>query len=188
MKDKDRASRTRAGNRERRLQHRGSIVAVAAAITIAAAACSALPGSPSGSVKYQEALAFAKCMRAHGVPNFPDPDSNGQFSGNGIDRNSPQVQSAGNACRSLLPGQNPAAQVAQAGTTALRFSRCMRAHGVPNFPDPSVQSNGGGVTVTIRMKAGAGGIDPHSPQFKAAQQACSSILPKPGSHHSGSGG
>jgi hypothetical protein len=182
----DSASRGgRAGNRGRRLRRGGSIGVVAAAVAIAAAACSALPGSPSGSVKYQEALAFARCMRAHGVPDFPDPGSDGQLNANGIDTKSPQVRSAVGACQSLLPGRNPAAQVAQAGGQALRFSRCMRAHGVPNFPDPSVQSNGSGVAVTIRMKAGSGGIDPRSPQFQAAQQACRSILPRPGKNASG---
>jgi hypothetical protein len=193
MIDSASRARGRAGTRADRLRRGGSIAAVAAAAVISAAACSALPGSPSGSVKYQEALAFARCMRAHGVPSFPDPDSNGQLNGNGIDKNSPQVQSAAGACQSLLPGQNPAAVQAQAGTLALRFSRCMRAHGIPNFPDPSVKTSGGSVSVTIRMKAGSGGIDPHSPQFQAAQQACSSILPKPGKNadgnpHRGSGG
>jgi hypothetical protein len=185
MIDSASRARDRAGNRGRRLRRGGSIAAVAAAVAIAAAACSALPGSPNGSVKYQEALAFSRCMRAHGVPSFPDPNSNGQLSTKGIDTKSPQVRSAVGDCQSLLPGQNPAAQVAQAGTQALRFSRCMRAHGVPNFPDPSVQSNGSGVAVTIRLHAGSGGIDPHSPQFQAAQQACRSILPKPGKNASG---
>ena len=185
MIDSASRARDRAGNRARRLRRGGSIAAVAAAVAIAAAACSALPGSPSGSVNYQEALAFARCMRGHGVPNFPDPGSNGQLNGSGIDKHSPQVQSAVGACQSLLPGRNPAALQAQAGAQALRFSRCMRAHGVPNFPDPSVKSNGSGVAVTIRMKAGSGGIDPRSPQFQAAQQACRSILPKPGKNASG---
>jgi hypothetical protein len=186
-------ARDRAGNRGRQLRRGGSVAAVAAAVVIAAAACSALPGSPNGSVTYQEALAFARCMRAHGVPSFPDPGSNGQQTGNGIDQNSPQVRSAARACQSLLPGPNPAALQAQAGTQALRFSRCMRAHGIVNFPDPSVQANGGAVSVTIRMKAGVGGIDPRSPQFRTAQHACSSILPRPGQNgggnsQSGSGG
>lgn len=184
MRDSASRARSRAGNRGRRLRRGGSVAAVAAAVLIAAAACSALPGSPSGSVTYQEALAFAKCMRAHGVPSFPDPGSNGQFSGNGIDKHSPQLQSAAGACQSLLPGRNPAAAVAQAGTRALRFSRCMRAHGILNFPDPSVKSNGSGVQVTVRMKVGTGGVDINSPQFKAAQQACLSLLPKPGKNAS----
>ena len=186
MIDSASRARGRAGNRGRRLRRGGSIGAIAAAVVIAAAACSALPGSPSGSVLYQEALAFSKCMRAHGVPNFPDPGSNGQFSGNGIDKQSPQLQSAAGACQSRLPGLNPAAALAQGRTQALRFSRCMRAHGVPNFPDPSVKSHGSGVAITIRMKGGSGGIDPRSPQFQAAQNACRSILPMPGKNASGS--
>ena len=171
----------------------GSIAAVAAAV-IAAAACTASPGSPSGSLRYHEALAFAQCMRADGARGFPDPDSNGQFSGNGIDQNSSQVQAAGVVCGSSQPGQNPAAQLAQAQVQALRFSRCMRAHGIPSFPDPSVQS-AGGISVTIRMpaSAGSGGIDPRSPQFGAAQQACRPILLHHGhqsrrTSHNGSGG
>lgn len=51
-------------------------------------------------------LAFAKCMQAHGVPNFPDPDSQaGQLGpGSGVDPTSPQFQSALNGpCLSLAP-------------------------------------------------------------------------------------
>lgn len=185
MKDRTSRGPGRDSGPGSRMRRSGLLAAVAAA-AMAVAACSAVPGSPSGSVKYQQALAFAKCMRAHGLPGFPDPDGNGQFSGNGIDTNSPQVRSAARACQSLLPGQNPAAQQTRAQAQALRFSRCMRAHGVLNFPDPSVKSNGSGTSVTIRMQAGSGGIDPNAPQFKAAMQACRSILPQPGSHSSGS--
>jgi hypothetical protein len=51
-------------------------------------------------------LAFARCMRTHGVPNFPDPDGhNGQLGpDSGIDPNSPPFQSAINGpCVSLAP-------------------------------------------------------------------------------------
>jgi hypothetical protein len=48
----------------------------------------------------------------------------------------------------------------------------MRSHGVPNFPDPS---SGGGISI------GPGsGIDPNSPKFRAAQQACQKVLPNGG--------
>jgi hypothetical protein len=56
---------------------------------------------------------------------------------------------------------------------ALQFSQCMRAHGVPNFPDPQFNSNGG---ISLHISANSG-IDPNSPIFKAAQQACQSLLP-----------
>jgi hypothetical protein len=51
-------------------------------------------------------LAFAACMRSHGVPGYPDPTfSNGGVSqgfgrSNGIDPNSPIFQAAQKACRS----------------------------------------------------------------------------------------
>jgi hypothetical protein len=54
--------------------------------------------------------------------------------------------------------------------SGLKFSDCMRSHGVPNFPDPS--GSGGG----IRIKIGAG-LNPASPSFTAAQTACRKLLP-----------
>ncbi|HEY6788549.1 MAG TPA: hypothetical protein VI365_14690 [Trebonia sp.] len=51
-------------------------------------------------------LAFTRCMRAHGVPDFPDPNGQaGQLGpGSGIDPDSPQFQSALNGpCESLAP-------------------------------------------------------------------------------------
>jgi hypothetical protein len=49
---------------------------------------------------------FAKCMRANGVPNFPDPNGQAGQLGpdSGIDPNSPQFQSAlTGPCKSLAP-------------------------------------------------------------------------------------
>jgi hypothetical protein len=33
----------------------------------------------SRSTAYQQSLAYAQCMRAHGEPGYPDPASNGGF-------------------------------------------------------------------------------------------------------------
>jgi hypothetical protein len=68
----------------------------------------ALSGQGPTSQELGKALAFAKCIRKHGVPNFPDPASNGHFqgfSGSGMPAalTSPQFKSAMSACRSLLP-------------------------------------------------------------------------------------
>jgi hypothetical protein len=49
----------------------------------------------------------------------------------------------------------------------LAFSRCMRAHGITNFPDPTF--GGGGGQLRIDKPSG---IDPNSPAFQAAQKAC----------------
>ena len=66
------------------------------------------------------------------------------------------------------------AQQAQTQAQALRFAACMRAHGVPRFPDP--QFSGGGVQFRVGGPSG-GGIDPSSPLFQKAQKACAPDLP-----------
>ena len=142
------------------------------------------------SSKAAAGLAFARCMRSHGVPSFPDPSAAGGggfrlqvqsgpsgTSVNGVAVNGPTFQSAMQACRSYLPngGHPSATQTAKAKAQALAMSRCMRSHGVPNFPDPQFQSGpGGGVGVRI----GGAGVDPNSPAFQAAQKACGSIFGK----------
>lgn len=132
-----------------------------------------------------KALQLAGCMRSHGVPNFPDP-SGGQIhlqiqqtpsstSVNGVQVNGPAFKSAMKSCQSYLPnaGHPTAAQTAKAKSQALAMARCMRSHGVPNFPDPQFQAGpGGGVGVRIN----GAGIDPNAPAFQAAQKACGSIF------------
>jgi hypothetical protein len=78
-------------------------------------------------------------------------------------------------CRSYLPngGHPTAAQTAQAKARALAMSRCMRSHGVPNFPDPQFQSGPGG---GFGIRLNGAGINPNSPAFQAAQKACGSIF------------
>ena len=87
-------------------------------------------------------LKFAQCMRSHGVVDFPDPSSNGTISFGGTVSQSPQYPAADEACRNLLPngGVPTAAQQAQGIAQLLKFSVCMRAHGISDFPDPT--SNG----------------------------------------------
>jgi hypothetical protein len=116
-------------------------------------------------------------MRSHGIKNFPDPSAGGGLeirSQSGIDPQSKRFQDAEKACRKLLPAGNVSpAQQAQAQAQALKFSACMRAHGVRNFPDPKFE--GGGLSrLTIDKNSG---IDPRSPVFQAAQKACQKLLP-----------
>ena len=100
-------------------------------------------------------LAFASCMRANGVPNFPDP-AGGRgllFDAAGINRSAPAFRAAQAKCHKLLPGGGPPGPgttthpSAQTLAKLLRIARCMREHGVPQFPDPrtSVPSNLAGV-------------------------------------------
>ena len=132
--------------------------------------------NPSG---HGSPLAYSRCMRSHGVPNFPDPTSQGGggFSislPQGVNPRSAQFQAADRACKSQLPGGNASpAQRQQAMAAALRMSQCMRAHGIKDFPDPN--SQGG-----IGIKASPGSdLDPNNPQFKAANAACQHLMPGP---------
>lgn len=86
------------------------------------------------------ALAFAKCMRASGVPNFPDPQPGGGFFtavGSGVNPYAPAVQAAQAKCWKLAPnvGRGPAFSE-QALVRLRRVAVCMRQHRVPDFPDP----------------------------------------------------
>jgi hypothetical protein len=146
-------------------------------------------GSPDGSSSADPA-AFSACMRANGVPKYPDPDSDGRIllevgPSTGIDPESAQFKAAANACQKLAPpeGNGPSpAQQAKDREEMLRLSACMRKNGVPKFPDPKVSS--GGVSISL---AGSG-LNPNSPRFKAAEKACEKLIPgRPGSRDSEGG-
>jgi hypothetical protein len=124
-------------------------------------------------------LAYAQCMRTHGVANFPDPNGQGVISGSGINPGSASFQTANKDCRHFMPngGQPTPAQQAQAMAQALKFSECMRAHGLSDFPDPQSGPGGG---IAIRIRAGQGSdLNPQNPQFQAAQSACQNIMGGP---------
>jgi hypothetical protein len=152
------------------------LATVAVGVALLAAACGGSSSSPpSGGVTNQQtAVAYAQCVRAHGVPNFPDPNSQGEIIISGQNINQSQLQTAKADCKKLLPaggsGQVPESQEHAAMSQLLKYSSCMRAHGITNFPDPV--SNGHGVSFP-----GTTGLDPHSQQFQSAQQACRSLLP-----------
>jgi hypothetical protein len=76
------------------------------------------------------------------------------------------VASVGAATNKAAP---KAGSAESAQDAALAYSRCMRSHGVPKFPDPS---SGGGIGIRE-----GDGVDPGSPQFKAADQTCASLRP-----------
>jgi hypothetical protein len=141
-------------------------------------------GSEGGSASGNPA-AYSQCMRSHGVPKFPDPRPDGGFllragPGTGIDPESPQFKAADRACQKLRPNERPPspAQQAEAREQMLKFAACMRSHGLPKFPDPTFSADGG---VSLRIQRNSG-LDPRSPQFKAAEEACKDLMPgAPGS-------
>jgi len=128
-----------------------------------------------GSANYTDAVRYAQCMRSHGLVNFPDPNSEGNFllgRSTGVNPGSAQFNSADKACRHLLPngGESTPAEQQEMLAAALKYVACMRAHGLPTFPDPIVH----GGNIGLRVPAG---VRPGSPQFQAAQKACVPLLP-----------
>ena len=174
------------GNRS--LRRAGALAAVAAVAVLAAACGGSAPPTQSAPT-YVQVLALAKCMRSHGVPNFPDPDASGGYSltangsltgagGSSVDINSSQAQAAYGDCRHLLPGgpsisqleqdeQQEQQQQAKMLPVLLKYVHCMRSHDVPNFPAPG------------QSKFGSGGPpNVSSPQYLAAASACQHLLPR----------
>jgi hypothetical protein len=150
------------------------LILVLAAATLAACGGDPKPAAPSQAAQRKAMLDFAACMRKHGVP-MQDPkfttDGGAGFSVRG--RVSPQTQRAAQqACGHLAKtasGPPPsAADQAKFRKQALAQARCMRAHGVPNFPDPQFGDNG---QATLAIKKGSG-LDPHDPAFQRAQKLC----------------
>jgi hypothetical protein len=152
------------------------IIAMVVAFGLFAAGCGSSKKHGAGAAGGDTlAIQFAQCMRAHGVPDFPDP---GQGSGraSAANPNSPAFATATKVCDKEQPDDN--AHVATPGSRQLamvKFAKCMRAHGVPNFPDPTLSSPPSNAAVID-----AGGIyfilppelDFQSPAVRQARTAC----------------
>ena len=143
---------------------KGTAIAI---LILLAAACSRPPTvtSPPDS----KAVAYSRCMRAHGIPDFPDPAAAGlpKVTPQQVGVSDARFQSAQRACAPLLqPGQ---AQAAKTLTGLLNFAHCMRAHGLPNWPDPTIDRNGQPVF-------DISGIDPASPRVSRTADVCTHLL------------
>ena len=143
------------------------------------ATTSAGPKSQQEALK--AALAFARCMRQHGI-NLPDPQISGdtiaQQLPDRVVRNSAKFKAAEQACRQYLPnGGQPSPPPAAERQQALAFARCLRQHGITNMPDPQLTANGIDQQLPRRM-------DADDPRLKAAERACHQYgslgPPKPG--------
>jgi hypothetical protein len=105
-------------------------------------------------------------MRTNGVPLWPDPGTSGTSDGSPLTPHqlgvsSSQVAAAQQACNSLLPTPSATKSSPHNLAQALRFSRCMRAHGAIDFPDPG---SNGAITIPDSME--------NSPAYLAALQFC----------------
>jgi len=172
-----------------------AVITLMAAAALLTAACSGSPSSTGsggsltagGSANSSSAVAYSRCVRAHGVPNFPDPDSNGQIPKEAVvpalrEVGDSRAKAATNACTNLNPaGQESPTLTAREQQDYLRAAACMRSHGITNFPDPTFP--GGHVNLPQIPSS----IDISSTQFAQARQTCEKLIPA-GLPYSRSGG
>lgn len=169
---------------ERRPPRRAGAIAIGlVALGLSVTACSSGSSSPgvasvgtsaagqpsSHSSGKPSTLAYAKCMQSHGIKDFPEPNSSGQLavaSGQPLpDTSSPQFQAAAKTCGALNPAgvaPDPAQQALQLQKD-IAYAKCMRSHGVTNFPDPDPST---GNSFNLQ------GIDVNSSQVQSANTAC----------------
>lgn len=158
------------------------------AVALLAAACggsSSSAGSGAApnagrSTASASAVAWIQCVRSHGVPDFPGPDSRGYIpkivSGQGVGVSDSRLNAARGACQALWPYQAPTqAQQHQQLADDLKFAQCMRSHGLPDFPDPTTDPKSGRVEFVLSVSRD--GFNPHSPQILAKAHACERVLP-----------
>lgn len=133
------------------------VIAVLGSATIAG--CGSTRGNHTSTVPHHSFL-FSECMRANGVPNFPDPGPHGLQFPPGNAR-APAFQGALNTCQKYLAPSGPPPPIPQSvRLQEFAFAECMRANGVPNFPDPNAS---GAIQFPI------GDALPQSPAFQHAQ-------------------
>jgi hypothetical protein len=115
---------------------------------------------------------WASCMRSHGDPNQVDPTVDAtkviqitlDYAG-GLRGESGACSTYLSAAQTALGGGTQSGSSSEA--TALKFARCMRADGVPDYPDPSANSN----SQAIRATPGSD-LNPADPTFQAASTLC----------------
>ena len=133
-------------------------------------------GGASGGSPLAEAVAYSQCIRSHGVPNFPDPAQTPSgaygYRTKGIDPNSAAFQGALRACKALpSPWNSTGQQLSPAQQQAwLTWAKCIRAHGLPDFPDPTFSGS----------EVHDSGDASNSPQLQSAIDACNSQRPSVG--------
>jgi hypothetical protein len=131
---------------------------------------------------------LVQCMRANGMPNLPDPviDADGEPHFPGGEPGDPPPQ-AERACRHIyerLPAQADGGSKDQERPPAdiqglLRFARCMREHGIADWPDPKPDG-------TFPLAGTSLEREGKSPRFVAAGRACRHLNPDPNGRIHGS--
>ena len=187
----------------RRARMMPTAAVIAVALVLLTAACSGSQAPPastsnspnaSGSANSPSAIAYSHCIRSHGVPNFPDPPSNGRVpkaDPGQLGVSNSELHAAQVACQPLYPssgggvltkdslgqceetGDCPQALVQQAMAALRTFARCIRSHGLPTWPDPTIGSEGRPGFNLLHVQ----GFNPNSSQTSNVMQACYHVMP-----------
>ncbi|WP_433793742.1 hypothetical protein [Actinoplanes sp. CA-252034] len=124
-------------------------------------------------------LKFSQCMREQGLDWFPDPQADGRMElalPQGVDPAT--VDEAQQACKRFLPnGGEPPKLSAEEIENNRQLAKCMRANGVPNFPDPDADGQ-------LGIDGDKLGTGPGDPAFDAADKACVRYRPNGGGERS----
>jgi hypothetical protein len=159
-------------------------IAITAGIASLAAACGNSPASSTGpsnagASASSKQLAFSTCMRTHGLANYPDPTRNAlpKVGAQQLGVTTAEFQSAETACGYLLPtsDQSSQAQDQQIMNVLLNFARCVRSHGVANWPDPLAESDPG-QPGTPGFPRSMPGVNQNAPQAKRAMASCQHLM------------
>ena len=165
-------------------------LAFVAGTAVFLAACSAQSTANTQTTNSDRVAALhraAQCVRDHGIPGFTDPvlGANGQvFTDTRPLQDAPKdtQDAARSACHDLVsqadwnPEQQspaPAALVA----AGVKAAQCMRQHGLPDFRDPTAQSDfTPGHGFGMRPEYLPPGADKRTPAVQQAAEACRSLL------------
>jgi hypothetical protein len=157
------------------------VAMVTAGVVLSLTACNSSEADDSGasaSGPEQAALDFARCMRENGVPTFPDPiaQPDGSF---GLQRpagvSTEAIDDALASCESEAQALGIASGAGDTDTGAqdqlLKLSRCMRANGIPEFPDPEP-----GTDLVNGLHGLFAEFDLESPRVAQALESCQPVL------------
>jgi hypothetical protein len=152
-------------------------VVVAAGLAVLAAACGGSTRAPLARSPISQPLAFSHCMRSNGVTSFPDPNSSGVWpkSQVALAANNLKFQTATHVCGHLLPDGGPGVSPSPAVVRLIKidmvkFAGCMRSHGVPTWPDPTLDRG------RAVFDPQAVGIDASSPRISAKMHQCERVF------------
>jgi hypothetical protein len=157
----------------------GIVIAAAAGVLGFTACGSATKAASQSGVN--PGVKFAQCMRAHGVSNFPDPGASGPQET--PVSSAPAFVAAQKACGGGPGGPGLPRATAAQKAQAIAFAKCMRAHGVPDWPDPTYGPPSNPTTTVLAIHGMAfvfpAGLSLQSPALRQAASVCGFRLPVP---------